>query len=92
MIILVLLLLGSTVTGENEFAWFFFFFSLKRHVVFNSSFKYDQKMCHSLSCLRPDFNCFKVVLPFYSSFYHCSDATSLASVNVLITSLKMSSV
>ena len=66
------------------------FFSLKRYVVFNGSFKYDQKMCHSLSCLRPGFNCFEViVLPFYSGFYHCSDAASLASVNVLITSLKM---
>ena len=89
---------GLAVAGKCRNRWkrirvvIIIFFSLKRHVVFNGSFKYDQKMCHSLSCLRPDFNCFKVVLPFYSSFYHCSDATSLASVNVLITSLKMSSV
>ena len=90
---------GLAVAGKHCNRWkricvviSILFSSLKRYVVFNGSFKYDQKMCHSLSYLRPDFNYFKDVLSFYSSCYHCSDSTSLASVNVLITSLKMSSV
>lgn len=53
MILLVLLLLlGSIVTGENEFAWLFLsFFFLKRYLVFNGFFlKYDRETCHSLLC------------------------------------------
>ena len=92
MILLVLLLLGmSSVTGENEFVWLilsFFFLKRKRYAVFNDSFNMPGNV--SFSFVLKDFDSVEVVHTFYSGFYHCSHATSLTSD--LIAFLKMSSV